>query len=454
MQLPDSLSRLIEYAAPSNPLYLVGGAVRDSLMSRPGNDFDIVCQENTNRIARDLAKFHNGAFYALDKERDAYRVLIRSSSGDKIIVDFTAMRGEDITADLAKRDFTINAMAIDLRAPDRIIDPYKGGRDLQQKWLRPVTPFSLREDPLRVIRAVRYTVDLGLKLEPETTRLIHDAIPGLENASMERKRDELFKILSGRCVSVALQLMQRFGIFSFFPLEIKPDFANTVSQAKMLESVLGWLCGDEKNNKQAAFFQASLYSVMGQYQEEFRRHFQTKNESDRDRKALLHLSSIMERDVGTESDLRALALSAEEIRVIMDIIANREAVTDLLKTAHETAPLERYHYFKQTGSAGVDLVVLALAGIGGDFSQEQWMPFLINCGTLIDTWVNHPEQINPVPLLNGDDLIRDYHLEEGPEIGLLLEQMKEKQVAGKLQTRADARQWVTEYLSLRRKKYF
>ncbi len=127
MQFPELINRLKEHSSQSRPLYLVGGAVRDSLLLKPCSDFDLVCHSDSERIARSFANENNGVFFVLDGERNTYRVLINTSPSSMTVFDFAAMRGVDIREDLSLRDFTINAMAVDLLAPEVVIDPFKGG---------------------------------------------------------------------------------------------------------------------------------------------------------------------------------------------------------------------------------------------------------------------------------------------------------------------------------------
>lgn len=447
MQLPESIQHLIEQSTPSCPLYLVGGAVRDSLLSRDCKDFDFVTRAKTRQLAKEFANFHGASFYALDGERETYRVIIRSQTGDKTKVDFAAQRGEDIYEDLLQRDFTLNAMALALHSLEVIIDPFKGGRDLQQRWLRPVSPVSLSADPLRIFRAIRYSVDLGLKIEQKTVGLISAAVPGLREISAERKRDELFKILSGRNIFVALQLLQKFNLFMQIQLTIKPDISTMITRVRKLEDVLDWLCHGRKLNKQAAFYQSALYSVMGKYQGELKEHFYSQNNSERLRKGLLFLSAILQDHEGLAEQLSALRLSVNEIQIIMNIMKNTGVASDLLKQDHQIAPLDIYHFFNNAGSAGLDLVVLSLVEEDDPITQDHWLWLLKRCDTLVDAWFNHPEIVSPIPLLNGNELIQSFSLKEGPQIGQLLELMKTKQVEGTLKTKDEALQWAALFLN-------
>ena len=117
MQFPDFIKQLASLTEPSKPLYLVGGAVRDALLGKPCSDFDFVCAQDPRPMARAFANRNHGNYFILDEERLICRVLIDSAEVPDLIVDFAIMRGENILEDLARRYFTINAMAIDLNQP-------------------------------------------------------------------------------------------------------------------------------------------------------------------------------------------------------------------------------------------------------------------------------------------------------------------------------------------------
>ena len=158
-------------------VYLVGGAVRDFLLERPlGKDFDFVLPGNAAGLAKELARQMEGTAFLLDDAFGTWRVVIKKEEG-KSEADFCAMQGGDILADLRQRDFTINSLAI--RLPDifqkekpLVIDPLGGLSDLRQGILRANSEDSLRQDPLRMLRAYRFAYTLGLKIDEETVKAI------------------------------------------------------------------------------------------------------------------------------------------------------------------------------------------------------------------------------------------------------------------------------------------
>ena len=456
VQLPEILLDLTQITSSNQPLYLVGGAVRDYLLGRSCKDYDIVCSQEARKAARNFADQMHGAFFTLDEARQTYRVLIGSDSDQKTMIDFATMRGNSIEEDLAARDFTINAMAIDLNAPNRIIDPHKGGRDLQEKWLRPVSADSFTADPLRVIRAIRYAVNLDLKLEPETSGMIRSSVGELEHVSAERKRDELFKILDGKNIHTSLSLMQHFHVLEHFPLLVNDDFARVQSLSRVLEELLGWLTGTTEIEKQAAFHQVSLFVQLQKYEENFREHFLVENSASRTRKALLFLTALLDTksDEMQERNFEALALSVEELNCIMNFHRGYAECARLLHSSERPTAVEIYDFYRLTASSGVDLVVSNLAEyrtrIGAEFSNNEWLQRLTLAETLLKAWWEQPELIRPVPLLDGDEIIQSGQLPPGPIIGEILEALVYMQIAGSVKTKKEAFAWLASWLDKRK----
>ncbi len=196
----DLLARLAQIRAlfpPEFAIYLVGGAVRDRLLNKPCHDLDFAVRRDARLAARHVADSLHAAYYSLDDERDTGRVVAFLPDGSRQVLDFALLQGADIDTDLSARDFTINAMALDLRQPDRLIDPLGGAADLHSRQIRLCSPSALADDPVRILRGIRLAAGLGYRLLPETLQRLRQALPGLPAASPERLRDELFRILEG-----------------------------------------------------------------------------------------------------------------------------------------------------------------------------------------------------------------------------------------------------------------
>ena len=165
--------------------WVVGGAVRDELLGRPLADLDIACREPEKAARR-----YGGPVFPLSERHGAWRVAL----DDGRTVDFTPLQ-EGIEADLATRDFTINAIARPLGGGEHL-DPFGGLQDLDRRVLRAVGPSIFEDDPLRLLRAVRLEDELGFHLDPETERLVHEQAALVDRPAGERILAELMRLSS------------------------------------------------------------------------------------------------------------------------------------------------------------------------------------------------------------------------------------------------------------------
>ncbi|SDW16600.1 tRNA nucleotidyltransferase (CCA-adding enzyme) [Marinococcus luteus] len=193
--------------------YIVGGAVRDRLMNRAPSDMDIAAAATTEELS---VVFPNAV-----KPSEKFGTLLVKSGNS--IVEVTPFRegAKTIEEDLKQRDFTCNAMAADARGA--VIDPFNGQKDIRKKVLR--TPESAERafflDPLRVIRAFRFSAVLGFSLDPEAERAAEAAAAGLSHTAVERIRDEITKLLEGKKRLSALENMRELRLFSYFPEAVR-----------------------------------------------------------------------------------------------------------------------------------------------------------------------------------------------------------------------------------------
>lgn len=167
--------------------WFVGGAVRDELLGRPVLDVDVVCGD-PKRAARAYAEASGGAPFPLSLRHASWRVVLEAGR----TVDFTPVHGT-IEGDLARRDFTVNAIALPVGGGDHV-DPSGGRDDLQLRQLRAVSETVFEDDPLRLVRAVRLEQELGFRLAPLTEKLVRTQAPLVAGAAGERVLAELERL--------------------------------------------------------------------------------------------------------------------------------------------------------------------------------------------------------------------------------------------------------------------
>jgi tRNA nucleotidyltransferase/poly(A) polymerase len=193
-------------AARRGEAWLVGGAARDLLLGRPVTDVDFAVSGDPYLLARDLESA--GAGTALPLSESAPRV---ARVAARHAIDLAAIEGGGIQRDLARRDFTANAIAVGLAGGDWI-DPFGGISDLSRKRLRMLSEENLRDDPLRGLRAARFFATHGLTPDAETTAACERVAPHLSEAAPERIRVELEKLLAAPRAAPALDWAARTSL--------------------------------------------------------------------------------------------------------------------------------------------------------------------------------------------------------------------------------------------------
>ncbi len=191
-------------------LYLVGGTIRDILLGIEPKDYDFAVSGSGVNFAKTYARKSGGAFVLLSKQDDEARVV-----ADEIIYDFIGLGRKGINTDLKRRDFTINAMALDLDKQE-FLDPFKGLDDLNKGVVRPTADTSLADDPLRVLRGFRFSLELDLKLSRDFFKYAKGL--SLKRIAPERTGYEMVRIMAvPRSYRTILEI-DKLGLFrQIFP---------------------------------------------------------------------------------------------------------------------------------------------------------------------------------------------------------------------------------------------
>ncbi|CAD7777001.1 CCA-adding enzyme [Candidatus Methanoperedenaceae archaeon GB37] len=179
----------VALAQETKEIYLVGGVLRDLLLDRPIQDFDIAVKGEARTIASLFAHKIKGHFVVLDEAWETYRVI-----KGKCVFDFNPFRGPDILSDLIERDFTVNTLALNIFYPKTVLDPFLGRLDIQKRILRMVSHKVFWKDALRILRGLRLAAELDFKLEDETRRLMKRYAPWLKKIPAERIYQEIKRL--------------------------------------------------------------------------------------------------------------------------------------------------------------------------------------------------------------------------------------------------------------------
>jgi len=231
--IPDDLHEVLQrFVAGGFEVWLVGGALRDMLLGLPPQDWDLASSASPEEVMRLFPRvvpigFRHGTVQVHTRVRS---IEVTSCAGAGL---------QGIRADLQRRDFTINALA--LTYPDGLLlDPFRGREDLATRTLRAVENASarFREDPLRTLRAGRFSSVYGFKIEPLTFAALQETAPRLQAVAWERIRDEFFKMLLGRQVRKGFAVLIRGGILPVILPELTRDAKEGTDREEALEHLI------------------------------------------------------------------------------------------------------------------------------------------------------------------------------------------------------------------------
>jgi tRNA nucleotidyltransferase/poly(A) polymerase len=461
-------------------IFLVGGAIRDILLGQDLHDLDFAMSGDPTSLAKKIARQLDVGFFLLDDDRHTARVVYRREGMGVFPLDFVQFTGGDLLTDLQHRDFTINAIAVSLRNPNKLIDPLGGIKDLAKGLLRTCSDHALIDDPIRILRGVRLSLQFNLHYAPGTSNLMTEASQYLPKSSPERQRDEFFKILEGPRPSEGMAFLSKFGVFDFLipplvaqaevpasPPHTLPLFQHTLKVILFLDNLLACLCCEEDQFAEKPWWLSRFSQVFGKFSQRFTDYINEEITPGRSKKGLLMFGALLH-DIGKPETMtvgvdgylhfyhhaklgeelawhsaKSLQLSNAESNWVKTVVAHHMDLLFLINTDDKPSRQQIFRYFKKTGEVGVAIAILSLADTLGTFNQnltqEKWEQALLVSETMLSAWWNGQDSvIAPTLLLDGRDLQERFGLKPGKKIGTLLERLLEAQASGDVRTEDEA----------------
>nr|WP_274380956.1 HD domain-containing protein [Desulforadius tongensis] len=450
--------------------YVVGGFVRDMLLGKTSDDIDIAVNKNVLEVARSAAGALGGRYILLDEKNKAARVVVKNR---KVVqIDFTALKGKTIEEDAARRDFTINAMAIPVNktiTPMQIIDPLNGRADIRQKNIKMTAEKAFSDDPLRVLRAFRLAARLNFKIDDLTLSAMAGSVDKLRQVSGERILEELSKILENKNSCQYIKLADdKVNLWSvLFPrvAEMKNTAQNCYHRDNVWEHSLKTLHYLEKIINQGQLPKDIL--------EEIENKLNRSLAANRSHWVILKLACLLH-DVGKtaastrqggriifyrheKEGVRYAASFADRVR-----LSNIEKRVLTLLVENHMRPLELFNQSKVTGAARYRLfkkldgyiyhcLLLSLADVSSTYAStgnfnglKAYRDYIIKMFNLV---INQREKyVNPPKLVDGSDLKQYLGLRPSKKIGQLLDEITGAQIDGVVKTREEALRYAREIL--------
>jgi poly(A) polymerase len=480
--LPAWLHTALQHVTSECKIWLVGGAPRNALLGLDFVDYDFVVQEGARNIARKVANLLKGHYYDLDRERDTGRVLLMDKEQRMLILDFARIRGVDIEEDLKARDFTINALAIEIQKFGNIIDPTGGLQDLKDKVLRVCSADAIEDDPVRALRAVRISIQYGFSFDPNTLSALQKSVNLIDTVSEERLRDEIFRIFDLPFPGKALRLLDHLGIISRIFPELDglrglpqpkphefPAWEHTLSVTDHLGNILVALGRQHDVETASEMVIGEITYRLGRFRDEINDYLDVELSYGRKIRQLIYFGALFHdagkpacyemfddriRFLGHEkvsselviSKATQLKLSNREIQWLEGLVRNHMRPGQL---EGETKITRRaiYRFIRSTKDTCVGVVLLSLADLLGKstppIDQELLKKRVDIARTLLEATFESPHNsFSPNPLLRGDEITHELGIEPGPEIGQLLEALTEAQVAQEVRTKSEAYEFI------------
>lgn len=461
---------------PSAPdAFIVGGTVRDLLIGVRPKDYDIVTLDDPKKLAHQIAAKTGGKIVELGKPGlKIFRIVTPHKTPDPHdpAYDIAPANGATIEEDLAKRDFTINAMAISLddtknlvTIRDRVIDPFNGRKDLENRIIRATFTDNLKADPIRLLRAYRIGALLNFSIAPETAQAIKSCRHLIRQSAGERIRDELIKLFNTPDSRHYLSMMDETGLLTaMFPelAPLKECSQNIYHQYDAFEHTL----------KAYGFLEKFLHIPDSAAPE----IISLKNFLPAAQNFALLKYAILIHDIGKpaarsiDAKGRIHFYSHEKISADMAVNINRrlrfsnqeQQFADFI-IRHHLRPLSLFNAFKQDRLSrksvsrfflkchpmAKEILIHSAADLYGKGINKNTQAFIEFLNYMIKQYTDLflPLKSSP-PLIDGNDLIREFGLKPSPLFSKILAHIEEERFAGNIANREDALAHVKKFLNL------
>ena len=495
LRLSSEATALLRRAARLSPetAYLVGGAIRDAALGRPTADLDIV-SASPRTFARGLAQALDAGLVLLDDDNAVFRLILGPSFKDVRQIDVAGLKGRNVVEDLARRDFTADAIALPLSpelperpSAGRCLDPRGGLLDISKRILRAESEVLLRDDPLRILRAFRIAAQLDFTIEAATLKMLSRLRQLVTRPAAERIQSELMALLSVPGSSRWLRLMDETRVLTALFKELEAGR----QCAFVYYGPGGVLSHSLETVSRADFLLHNLNRVFPGEGRQIEAQWEARPQGGAPQRAVLMLAALLHDIAKPETArrvqgrlrffghdalgakraaavLKRLKFSREHTETISAVIAHHlrpgnlaagEAVTDKAV----------YRFFRDLGEHAVSLLLVCWADHASYLPEALCLKSLKAAGADPGDWdparkslsrlpkearktVHHLQVISyllkrrfdvenkPIPdkLIDGHDVMKSLGLPPGPRIGELLEKVREAQAEGKIRSRQEA----------------
>ena len=457
------------FASKGTEAYLVGGVVRDALLGRATSDVDVAVRGDAPRLAQDIADLLGGRPVVLDDSRAIMRVVVPDVEGAAFVDISPAPEG--IRADLDRRDFGLDAMAVslsDLYAGENaaVIDYHGGVSDASDGVVRALSPSVFADDPARLLRGPRLAAQLGFGLADETADAIRRDAHLIGGVAQERTRDELFKLIAAPGATGSLRLLDELGLLCRIMPELED--ARGVAQPKehywdVLDHCIETV-GQVERLVQCRVESEDIRETP--WNESLEAYFAYEVSDGHTRLTILKLAALLH-DIGKPATktveasgrtrflghhtlgaeislniLRRLRTSGDGVELVSRMVEYHLRPSQMAQEGELPSPKAIYRYYRDLGDAAIDTLFLNLADYlaarGPMLDREDWLQHCRVVGHIFDAEPAHQSPAGVRRLIDGHDIMKEFSLQPGPQIGDLLEVVGEAQASGDIASKQEA----------------
>lgn len=451
----QSNDKILDLLKDSNEdIYLVGGAVRDYLLGKMTYDKDILVK-NAESFAQEFAEKHNATYVPLDTENKIYRVVLE----DKLnYIDITEPINASLHDDLKRRDFTINAIALNLKNGE-IIDINNGQEDLKNGIIRSISEQNIIDDPLRILRGYRFAATLGFKFDSDTQEQIQKNKMLIKQPAVERINYEIMKLFQGNYTSNVLLNCSDI-IELLYPIftdvkKVPPNthhhlglYEHSVETVRQIQNIYEESSIEIKKHLDkidfGGFSRLTHLKFAGFFHDIGK--FSTWTiEGDRHR-------FIKHDDVGARMSkeiLKKNKFSKKQIDYISLIIKNHIYPSQVI-SAENINEKVYMRYIRKMKDNVIDNIILAkadrLSARGIVITDEMVRNNISGLDKLLEFYLTVKPKLQPLPkLLSGQEIMEIKGIKPSPILGDIIDALKQEQLEGNIGTKEDAINFIKEY---------
>lgn len=444
-----------------NQVYVVGGSVRDFLSGKDTLDRDlIVTDEDASSFALKVSEFFGATFVPLDVENKIFRVVLPDKEN---FLDITNPVENSLEKDILRRDLTINSVAVNIKTFE-IVDLCNGLSDWENKLIKGISEKNFTDDPLRILRVFRFYSMLGFEIDESLIKIVKKYSGLILKPAKERIVYELMKLFSGDYAHLALLKMDECGILELlFPFvkelkQVPPNLhhhldlfhhsVETVRQVGLIYNKSSDVVKKHMDNVDFGGFSRIAHLRLACFLHDIGKFSTWTIEEDTGRHRF-----IKHEDVGAKMVkplLKSMCFSNKQIEYIAYIIKKHMYPTAVV-SAPELSEKVMMRYVRKSENNAIDNILIAqadrLSARGPEITDEIVNENISALNNLLDFYLNSLNTLQPLPkLLSGFDVMKILNIKPSPELGRIMNELNEAQIAGDVNTKDEAIKFVKTLL--------